>query len=89
MFCCLTETYMLCLPTYCILGRPAPCAILSSLTHYRIPSLCQVSAKLILHSAKALLSAALGKVHTVKKVTAKKTLSSTFSQALGKVFAVY
>ena len=55
-------------------------------TGFRRFAKCQQSSYYTL--AKALLSAALGKVHTVKKVTAKKTLSSTFSQALGKVFAV-
>jgi hypothetical protein len=47
------------------------------------------SAKLILHSAKAWPSAALGKLHTTIIVTAKKALPSAFSRAPSKTFAVY
>ena len=47
------------------------------------------SAKPILHSAKALPSAALGKLHTTIIVTAKKALPSPFSRAPSKTFAVY
>ena len=49
---------------------------------------CRIhSAKALLHSAKGLPSVALGKPHSVKKVTAKALLPSVFFQALGKVFA--
>ena len=45
------------------------------------------SAKPILHSAKALPSAALSKVHTVKEMMAKKALPSVTFRALGESFA--
>ena len=49
---------------------------------------CRIhSAKALLHSAKSLPSVALGKPHSVKKVTAKAPLPSVFFRALGKVFA--
>ena len=49
---------------------------------------CRIhSAKALLHSAKGLPSVALGKPHSVKKVTAKAPLPSVFFRALGKVFA--
>ena len=44
-------------------------------------------AKAFLHSAKGLPSVALGKPHSVKKVTVKASLPSVFFRALGKVFA--
>ena len=43
------------------------------------------SAKAILHSTKALPSAALGKAHMVKKMTAKKSLLGVFFWALNKI----
>ena len=43
-------------------------------------------AEAILHSAKALPSAALGKAHMVKKMTAKKSLLGVFFWALDKFF---
>ena len=51
---------------------------------------CRIhSANAFLHSAKGLpsVSVALGKPHSVKKVTAKASLPSVFFRALGKVFA--
>jgi len=49
---------------------------------------CRIhSAKALLHSVKGLPSVALGKPHSVKKVTAKAPLPSVFFRALGKVFA--
>ena len=45
------------------------------------------SAKLNLHSAKALPSAALSKDHSVKNESAKTSLPSVFCRALGKAFA--
>jgi hypothetical protein len=45
------------------------------------------SAKPILHSAKNLSSATLGKKHSPKKITAKISLLSVFFWALGKGFA--
>jgi hypothetical protein len=47
------------------------------------------SAKPHLHSAKALPSVALGKGHSVKKLSAKLSLPSAFCRALGKGFAEY
>jgi hypothetical protein len=44
------------------------------------------TAKAIKHSAKLLLSATLGISHTVKFWSAKKTLPSVLSRALGKAF---
>ena len=45
------------------------------------------SAKLLLHSAKALPSAALGKEQSAKNPSAKVSLSSATYRALGKAFA--
>ena len=45
------------------------------------------SAKARLHSAKSLPSAALGKEHTVKNLSAKHSLPSVFYRALDKGFA--
>ena len=48
---------------------------------------CRIhSAKALLHSAKGLPSVALGKPHSVKKVTAKAPLPSVFFRTLGKLF---
>ena len=63
---------------------------LNSNIHQSLPDLCSLpecpkhSAKHILHSAKGLPSAVLGKLHTAIVVTEKQALSSAFSQALGK-----
>jgi len=62
--------------------RCAPSLLRSPFAECRIHS-----AKTLLHSAKGLPSVALGKPHSVKKVTAKAPLPSVFFRALGKVFA--
>ena len=56
-----------------------------STTGFRFFAEClRHSAKAILHSTKALPSAALGKAHTVKNWSAKHSLPSVFYRALGK-----
>ena len=55
-------------------------------TGFRHFAECQKhSAKPIMHSAKALLSAALGKGHSANKVMAKTTLPSAFFEHSAKV----